>query len=119
MKIIIAHLYPKEMNIYGDRGNIMVLKKRLEWRGYQVLVEAVEPSLKYDFTKADIIFGGGGQDSGQLKIAQDLQDRSKNLHLAIKSGVVALSICGTYQLFGQGFITASNEKIPGIGIFEL
>jgi CobQ-like glutamine amidotransferase family enzyme len=118
MKIIIAYLYPNEMNIYGDRGNVIVLKKRLEWRGYQVVVEEIEPRRMYDFNKADIIFGGGGQDRGQSQIAADLQKRSKNINLAIKKGLVALTICGTYQLFGAGFITASGEKIPGIGIFK-
>lgn len=117
-QIVIAHLYPNEMNIYGDRGNIIALKKRLEWRGYQVILEEIEPGLAYDFTKADIIFGGGGQDRGQTLIAADLQKRARNLKAAIEAGAVCLAICGTYQLFGREFVTAAKEKIPGIGIFK-
>lgn len=118
MKIIIAHLYPAEMNIYGDRGNVLTLVRRLEWRGYQAEVVPVGVGDKFDFTKADIVFGGGGQDRGQVAVGRDLMERRDNLHQAAGEGVVMLTICGTYQLFGRGFTTMEGQEIPGIGIFK-
>lgn len=117
-QITIAHLYPNELNIYGDRGNIIALSKRLKWRGYGVKIEQVHPGHSYDFTKSDIIFGGGGQDKGQEIVAQDLQKRKPELIAAANDGVIMLGICGTYQLFGNRFVTLSGKEIPGIGIFQ-
>lgn len=117
-KIVIAHLYTQEMNIYGDRGNVLTLVKRLEWRGYQVNIVQVGVGDKFDFTTADIVFGGGGQDRGQVAVGKDLHLRADNLRQAAKDGVVMLTICGTYQLFGRGFTTLEGQVIPGIGIFK-
>lgn len=116
--LTIAHLYPAEMNIYGDMGNILTLVKRLEWRGLSARVQPVELGSDYDFTKADIIFGGGGQDRGQLLVAQDLQRHRHSLQQAAEAGVVMLVVCGLYQLFGHSFITQDGRKLPGIGIFD-
>jgi len=116
--IIIAHLYPEEMNIYGDRGNVIVLTQRLCWRGFPVKVDAVRIGDKYDLRSADIIFGGGGQDRGQSLVAEDLVARGDNFCQAADDGVVVLAICGTYQLLGHGFTTADNQEIPGISIFK-
>lgn len=118
-KLVIAHLYPAEMNIYGDRGNVIALQKRLAWRKIGSEVIVIEPGVKFDFKRADIIFGGGGQDRGQNVVAADLQARKANLHAAAKDGVVMLTICGTYQLFGHGFKTKDGELIPGISLFKM
>ena len=72
MKLKILHLYPKEMNLYGDHGNVLAIKRRCEWRGIDVEVVEHEPGNKIP-DDIDIIFGGGGQDSGQGKIEDDLQ----------------------------------------------
>ena len=114
----IIHLYPAEMNIYGDRGNIIALAKRLAWRGIEFEVIDVGIGQHYDFRQADIVFGGGGQDRGQMLIAGDLQKRRQGLVEAAEEGVVMLTICGTYQLFGRGFLTKDGEQIPGIGLFR-
>lgn len=116
--IVIAHLYPREMNIYGDLGNIITLQKRLRWRGFSAEVKPVEVGGSFDFATADIIFGGGGQDRGQLLVAQDLQERGEALRRAAQEGVPMLLICGLYQLFGHGFTTASGQELPGIGVFD-
>jgi lipid II isoglutaminyl synthase (glutamine-hydrolysing) len=118
-RLCIAHLYPAHMNIYGDRGNITVLKKRLEWRDFHVHVDEVHPGDDYDFRKADIVFGGGGQDQGQALVAEDLRRHKDNLAQAASEGVVMLVICGTYQLFGRQFVTQAGESIAGIGVFDL
>lgn len=117
-KVVIAHLYPREMNIYGDMGNIIVLRKRLEWRGYEVEVRAVEEGHGFDFAEADIVFGGGGQDSGQMVMGEDLVRRGEDLRQLAADGAPMLVICGTYQLFGRGFTTMEGQEIPGIDVFK-
>ncbi len=117
-EITILHLYPEELNMYGDRGNILTLVQRLKWRGYKPVVRAGGIGDKLDIAAADIIFGGGGQDRGQLAVGKDLQRHAKALHAAAKAGVPMLVICGTYQLFGHGFTTLDNTEIPGISIFD-
>lgn len=117
-EIKILHLYPKELNIYGDRGNILTLVKRLQWRGYHAEVISAGVGDKVDIAAADIIFGGGGQDRGQIAVGQDLQRHSKALHKASQNGVPILTICGTYQLFGRGFTTLDGDEIKGISIFK-
>ena len=116
-QLVIAHLYPDEMNIYGDNGNVLALVKRLEWRGLGARVDRVELGQKYDFTAADLVFGGGGQDRGQQVVAADLEKRGPSLHRAAETGVVMLLVCGLYQLFGRHFVTADGLTIPGIGVF--
>lgn len=118
MKLTIAHLYPREMNIYGDLGNIITLQKRLEWRGFETEVRPVSVGEDFDFTGADMLFGGGGQDRGQLLVAQDLQEKGEALRRAAADGLPMLLICGLYQLFGHGFTTAAGQELPGIGVFD-
>jgi CobQ-like glutamine amidotransferase family enzyme len=117
-KIVISHLYPKEMNIYGDNGNVLVLQKRLKWMGYDVTVKPV--GINDDIpTDTSIIIGGGGQDAGQNDIAEDLIKRKKQtLQKMAEDGVSMLMICGLYQLFGHYFKTSTGQIIPGIGILD-
>lgn len=117
-KINIVHLYPKEMNIYGDNGNVLVLQKRLAWRGVESRIHfvGVGDELPVD---THIIVGGGGQDKGQSVIADDLKIKQPMLKKLAKAGVPMLMICGMYQMFGHYFKTASGEKIPGIGIIDV
>jgi CobQ-like glutamine amidotransferase family enzyme len=117
-QIHIVHLYPKEMNIYGDTGNTLALRRRLEWRDIAVKVSLV--GVGDDVPRdADIIIGGGGQDAGQDKIQGDLQEKSEILHKMAASGVVMFMVCGMYQLFGRSFTTSDRAVIKGIGILSL
>lgn len=116
-KIVILQLYPSEMNVYGDFGNTLCLKKRLEWRGYEVELREHHPNKKLS-EDVDIIVGGGGQDSGQLKVKDDLLKIGPTLHKMADNGVPMLMICGLYQLFGRFFKTREGVVIPGIGIFK-
>ena len=113
----IVHLYAQEMNIYGDNGNVLVLQKRLQWRGIDVKIERVGVGDKIPKDTA-IILGGGGQDAGQSIIADDLQQKKQTLLQMHKDGVVMLMICGMYQLFGQYFKTQKDQKIAGIGVLD-
>jgi len=117
--LVIAHLYPYEMNIYGDTGNVIALRRRLEWRGLGARVDPVPVGAPYDFAGADLVFGGGGQDRSQLSVAEDLQQRSAAIREAVAAGTVFLTICGTYQLFGRRFLTQDGSEIPGIGVFAM
>lgn len=116
--INIVHLYAREMNIYGDNGNVLVLKKRLEWRGHEVKVTKVGIGTKLP-KNTHIIVGGGGQDAGQSKIATDLQKKSTDLKKLADNGVPMLMICGMYQMFGHYFKTNDGEKIKGIGLLDI
>jgi lipid II isoglutaminyl synthase (glutamine-hydrolysing) len=116
--VTICHLYPRSMNIYGDTGNVIALSYRLAQRGIDVKVIDCEAgdSLPSDI---DIIVAGGGQDSGQLVVEKDLQTKAFTLRSLVKDGVVILTICGTYQLFGHKFVTLRKQEIKGISIFDV
>ena len=118
MTINILHLYPKEMNLYGDHGNILALVRRCEWRGIKTKVIAHEAGDNIP-NNVDIIFGGGGQDSGQNKIEADLIKNTPKLKKLIDDGTPCLVICGLYQLFGRSFTTADGHEIKGTGILNL
>jgi len=117
-QVTIAHLYPREMSIYGDLGNVQTLQRRLEWRGYKVKVLPVEVGQEVDLSTVDLVFGGGGQDRGQQLVAVDLQERGDQLRQLAAGGLPMLLVCGLYQLFGHGFTTAAGEVLPGIGVFD-
>ena len=117
MNLKILWLYAKNMNIYGDYGNILALKKQMELRG--IKYEIVEYNPGDDFPEdVDIIIGGGGQDSGQSQIQDDLLKIAPKLRKLAKEGVPMLMICGLYQLFGDYFETVDGEKIKGICLFK-
>ena len=116
----IAHLYPEQMNIYGDRGNILALAQRCAWRGIAVELLPVGVGMQVDWAQVDLAFFGGGQDSGQALIAEDFVVRhGPALRAAIDDGLVLLAICGGYQLLGHYFTTHTGEKLRGIGALDL
>ena len=117
--ITIIQLYPKDMNLYGDWGNTLVLKKRLEWRGFRVEIIDHNPGDATDFSTGDIFVGGGGQDAGQLAIQDDLLSRGEELKNLASNGVPMLLICGMYQLFGRQFVTNDGAVIRGIGVLPV
>jgi lipid II isoglutaminyl synthase (glutamine-hydrolysing) len=117
-RLTLVHLYPRSMNIYGDVGNVVCLRRRLEWRGMRLTVEPVDVGDAADLSAADIVVAGGGEDRAQMEVAADLAGRSDAVHAAVADGVVFLTVCGTYQLFGRRFVTAAGEEIPGIGVFR-
>lgn len=116
--VTLLQLYPKDMNIYGDWGNVLCLKRRLEWRGYEVNLIEYNPGDQFPDT-VDIVVGGGGQDSGQTVIQDDLQKIAPKLRDMAVDGTPMLVICGLYQLFGHFFKTKDDVKIPGIGILDV
>lgn len=116
--ITIVQLYPRDMNIYGDWGNTLVLKRRLEWHGYSTQLIEYNPGDSFP-DKADIIVGGGGQDSGQDTIQKDLLSIGTKLHDYAKSGTPMLMICGLYQMFGKFFKAQDGHIIEGISLLDI
>lgn len=116
--IRLLQLYPRDMNIYGDWGNTLTLKRRAEWHGYEVELFEYNPGDVFP-DDIDLIVGGGGQDSGQSVIQDDLQKIAPKLKELAESGTSMLVICGLYQLFGRFFKTKDGITLPGIGIFDI
>ena len=116
--ITILNLYSNDMNIYGDRGNVLCLQKRLTWYGYRSRIIEYNQGDKFP-DNVDIIVGGGGQDSGQNKIRKDLLLIGPKLRKLADDDVPMLMICGLYQLFGKFFKTFEGEIIEGIGLFDI
>lgn len=116
--ITILQLYPRDMNIYGDWGNTLTLKRRLQWHGYQPILREYNPGDAFP-TDIDIIVGGGGQDSGQDKIQEDLLKIGSKLRQLAEDGMPMLMICGLYQLFGKFFKAQDGHIIEGIGLLNI
>ena len=116
--INLLQLYPRDMNIYGDWGNTLVLKRRLEWHGYAVNLLSYDPGDKFP-SDVDLIVGGGGQDSGQSKIVDDLMTIAPKLIELAEDDTPMLMICGLYQQFGHFFKTKDGTVIKGIGLLDI
>jgi len=117
-QLVILQLYPRDMNIYGDHGNVLVLTRRATWHGYVPKIITYNPGDTFP-EHIDIIVGGGGQDSGQDTIQEDLLKIGPKLKKLADSGVPMLLICGLYQLFGKSFKTQDGHTIPGIGLLDI
>ncbi|UQX88570.1 hypothetical protein M6D93_00875 [Jatrophihabitans telluris] len=116
--LTLVHLYPREMNIYGDTGNVLVLRKRLQWRGLSATVVPINVGDPLPI-EADIVLGGGGQDAAQGDIGADFVRRASTLRAMADDGVVMLTICGTYQMLGHEFLTKDGIRIAGTGVLDL
>jgi CobQ-like glutamine amidotransferase family enzyme len=115
----ICALYPDLMNIYADRGNLLMLERRCDWRGIGFRVTAAGLGEAIDPGAHDLFYLGGGQDRDQILVAQDLVDTKREaLHAAAAAGKVVLGVCGGYQLLGHSYVLG-NEEIPGVGLVDL
>ena len=117
-EIHVLQLYPKDMNIYGDTGNVLAVTRRIEWYGYTPILHSYNPGDAFP-EEIDIVLGGGGQDSGQDKIQEDLRRIAPRLRDLTESDTPMLMICGLYQLFGHFFETKDGTRIDGIGILDV
>jgi CobQ-like glutamine amidotransferase family enzyme len=116
-RIDVVSLYPNDMNIYGDSGNVLTVTKRIECYGYEPVLHSYNQGDKWP-ANVDIVVGGGGQDSGQKKIQDDFLAHGDDLRELTQGGTPMLVVCGLYQLFGNYFETLDGYRIPGIGIFD-
>ncbi len=120
MKLTIAWLYPDLMSVYGDRGNIIALVKRGEWRGIDIEVRRIlfDTSIK-ELQSCDLLFMGGAQDRQQKIVADDLRKKAKVITDMVEGGIPGLYICGAFQFLGNYYKEADGSMIEGLGIFDL
>jgi CobQ-like glutamine amidotransferase family enzyme len=120
VRLDLWHLYPRDMNIYGDRGNVIALVARLRWRGFEVEVHELDPGGRLEADRCDLVFAGGGQDDQQVAVARDLAGPNGDaLRALADDDVPMLLVCGTYQLFGRYFRTGDGIELPGLGLLDL
>ena len=115
----VCALYPDLMNIYADRGNLLVLERRCRWRGIDFSVTASGLGDRLDPDAADLYYLGGGQDRDQKLCALDLAEVKRDaLHAAAARRAVILAVCGGYQLLGHSY-QLGEETLPGVGLVDL
>ena len=120
MELTICHLYPDLLNVYGDVGNVLILKHRASLRGIDVNIVNSSLNDTLDKDNIDIIFFGGGQDYEQSIVSNDLNTIKKDdIKEYIEDGKVFLAICGGYQLLGKYYTAPNGEKINGLGILNI
>jgi CobQ-like glutamine amidotransferase family enzyme len=118
LELRIAHLYAHFLNIYGDRGNIITLAKRAQWRGIKVAITPIDIGMQIDHEYFDFYFIGGGQDKQQQSIAEDLIKRADTLKKSVENGAVILSVCGGYQLLGHYYRPHEGPELRGISLIN-
>jgi len=115
----VCALYPDLMNIYADRGNLLLLERRCRWRGIEFSAQASGLGDELDPDGADLFYIGGGQDRDQELCALDLAEVKRDaLHAAAARGVVILAVCGGYQLLGDSY-ELGEKTLPGVGLVDL
>ena len=121
MEIIIGWLYPKLMSTYGDRGNVITIQRRAQWRGYNVSVLPLDQdSTAEDIKSVDVIVGGGAQDRQQEIVMRDLQGaKAEAMRDKIEHGTPGVFTCGSPQLLGNYYEPAFGKRIEGLGILDL
>jgi len=119
VRLVLCQLYPEHLSIYADRGNVQVIRRRLEWRGLELEERPLRVGEELDSEAADLYLIGGGQDRDQLLVAEDLQRHRAALHAAVAGGAPVLAVCGGYQLAGHRYIGQDGGEMPGIGLLDL
>lgn len=118
MIVKLGHLFADKLNLYGDMGNVLSIKYRLEKRGFEVVIDQLE-SEDFSIKEYDFLFIGGGQDKEQQNVAAILQTKKTELEDFIEAHKPMLAICGGYQLLGESYLTSEKESIEGLGILNV
>lgn len=119
-KLIVGWLYPELMSTYGDRGNVICLRKRCEWRDIKFEVVPINQKTSIeDLKKVDLIFGGGAQDRQQEIVMRDLKNKENWIIEKIEADTPALFVCGSPQLMGKYYEPAEGQRIDGVGVFDM
>ena len=118
MKIVIAHLYPDLLNLYGDRGNIQCMVMRCRWRGIDAEVKEYRLQDAVDLSGTDIVLLGGGSDREQQIVCTKLQDIREEFHAYVEDGGTVLAVCGGYQLLGHYYDTPDG-RMTGLSLADL
>lgn len=118
MELNLFHMYPEQLNLYGDTGNILCLKNRCEKRGIEVNLYKFSKEEKYDLSLGDIFFIGGGSDNSQEIVYNDFLNYKDSFKQIIEENKVLLAVCGGYQLLGKEYINKNGDSLPGLNIFD-
>jgi lipid II isoglutaminyl synthase (glutamine-hydrolysing) len=116
-QVVLVHMLPELLNLYGDGGNMTILRKRLEWRGIPYKLREVHFGEEAHLENADLVFIGGGPDQEQLKACSYLRQIKDELKTFIESDGALLAICGGYQILGKTWLLG-DEEVEGLGIFD-
>lgn len=120
MHLRLTHLYPKHLNLYGDTGNILALKRRCQWRGIDCTVQTLDIGEAAIAHQTDLYFMGGGQDNDQIAVVDDFhQLKADAITADTEAGVVFLGVCGGYQLMGNTFLMGNGQETKGLGIVNV
>jgi CobQ-like glutamine amidotransferase family enzyme len=115
----VCALYPDLLNIYADRGNLLLLQRRCEWRGIGFRLRGAGLGDPLDPDAHDLFYIGGGQDRDQALCARDMVATKRDaLHAAAARGAVIFAVCGGYQLLGHGY-DMGGERLPGVALVDL
>lgn len=116
--VVIAHMLPDLLNLYGDGGNVRILEQRLRWRGIPVEVRRVPYGGTVDFSQVDLVFMGGGPDREQKLASEQLLTLRDDLAAYVEGGGPLLAICGGYQILGRQWLWG-DELVPGLGLIDM
>lgn len=120
MELKICHMYPDVLNLYGDRGDICCMKKRLQWRDIGVSVTRLPIGESMPLSGFDLVFIGGGQDFEQQVLLEDLhRGKDREIRAAVEDGMTFLTICGGYQMLGSWYETFDGRRCDFIGALDL
>lgn len=120
MELKICHMYPDVLNLYGDRGNVICMTKRLRWRGIEAKVTKLPIGDSRSLADFDLVFIGGGQDFEQQVLLSDLhRGKDREIIAAVEDGVTFLAICGGYQMLGSYYETFDGKRCDFIGALDL
>ena len=120
MELKICHMYPDVLNLYGDRGNVICMLKRLKWRGIEARVTKLPIGDSRSLADFDLVFIGGGQDFEQQVLLSDLhRGKDREIIAAVEDGVTFLAICGGYQMLGSYYETFDGKRCDFIGALDL
>ncbi|MGB7415144.1 MAG: hypothetical protein WA902_13145 [Thermosynechococcaceae cyanobacterium] len=120
LSLTLTHLYPDNLNLYGDLGNVVTLKRRCQWLGIDCQLNALNLGDSTTSGQTDIYFMGGGQDNDQLAVVDDFhQLKQETIRADTGAGTVFLGVCGGYQLMGNTFLMGDNQETKGLGIINV
>ncbi len=119
MELKICHLYPDALNMYGDRGNVLCVQKRLQWRGIDCQVEGVGIGQPLDETKYDMFFMGAGQSFEQGILLEDLKSKGEAIRAAIEGGKPFLAVCGGFELLGKYHESRDGTRTELLGAIDM
>lgn len=116
--VVIAHMLPDLLNLYGDGGNVRILEQRLRWRGIPVEVRRIQHGEAVDFSRVDLVFMGGGPDREQKLASEQLLAMRDELAAYVEGDGPLLAICGGYQILGRQWLWG-DELVPGLGLIDM